>query len=108
MRPFKTMEEVEMVRLYLRGQNLEQLGRIDEAVELYEEAVGAGFDSIGPYDRLIVLYSGRALHAEVVRICDAALGRVRTYEEKQKWYRRVRADAEEARTRVPRAAPKKR
>lgn len=97
-----------MVRLYLRGQNLEQLGRVDEAITLYEAAVEGRFDAIGPYDRLIVLYSGRAMHAEVIRVCDAALDQVRTYHEKQNWYRRVRNDAEEAGRRVPRAAPKKR
>lgn len=97
-----------MVRHYLRGQNLEQLGRVDEAIEVYEAAVGGGFDAIGPYDRLIVLYSAQAMHGEVIRVCDAALGHVRTYEEKRTWYRRIRADAEQARARVPRAAPKKR
>lgn len=97
-----------MVRLYLRGQNLEQLGRIDEALELYEAAVSGGFDAIGPYDRLIVLYSARALHADVVRLCDVALAQVRTYAEKRDWYRQVREDARRAQARVPSAAPKKR
>lgn len=97
-----------MVRLYLRGQNLEQLGRAGEAIDLYESAVSGGFDAIGPYDRLIVLYSERALHADVIRICDAALAQVRTYEEKRAWYERIRGDADRARNRVPKAAPKPR
>jgi hypothetical protein len=100
------MDNVELVRRFLRAQNLEQLGRPEEAVRLYEEAVAAGFDSSGPYDRLIALYGDRALHAEVIRIADSALANVQTHEEKRGWYVQVRAEAERARQRVPRAAPK--
>lgn len=100
------MENVELVKAFLRGQNLEQVGRIDEAIELYESAVTAGFDSTGPYDRLIGLYSHRAAHAEVVRVANRALDCVKTYEDKRAWYREMRAQAERAAARVPRAAPK--
>ena len=55
-------DKVEMVKSFLRGQNLEQVARVDEAIELYEGMVPGGFDSVGPYDRLIQIYSGRALH----------------------------------------------
>src|SRR5687768_5456260 len=102
------MDEVEMVRHYLRGQNMEQLGRIDDAIELYEEAVNGAFDSTGPYDRLIALYAHRGMHREVMRVADAALQNVRTYDEKKMWYRRMRSEAEQAISRVPRAIPKKR
>ena len=44
---------VDLVKEFLRGQNLEQLGRVDEAIDLYEHSISAGFDSPGPYDRLI-------------------------------------------------------
>jgi hypothetical protein len=101
------MDSVEMVRLYLKGQNLEQVGREQEAIENYERAVSARFDSTGPYDRLISLYSSRAQHADVIRVCDAALEHVHTYEEKRAWYGRMRAEADRARAEVPRAAPKK-
>lgn len=76
----------ELVNDFLRGQNLEQVGRIDEAIELYESAVSAGFDAAGPYDRLIWIYQNRAMHAEVVRVAEASLEHVRTYPEKQQWY----------------------
>jgi hypothetical protein len=102
------MDEVEMVRHYLRGQNMEQLGRIDEAIVLYEGAVGGGFDSTGPYDRLIALYAHRGLHRDVMRVSTAALQNVRTYDEKRVWYRRMRSEAEQAISRVPQAIPKKR
>ncbi len=101
------MDSVEIVQLYLKGQNLEQVGRGQEAIESYERAVAARFDSTGPYDRLIALYSNRAQHVEVIRVCDAALEHVHTYEEKRAWYERMRAEADRARTEVPKAAPKK-
>ncbi|MGH2729465.1 MAG: hypothetical protein ACRDJI_02530 [Actinomycetota bacterium] len=96
----------DVVRAYLRAQNLEQLGRFDEAIVLYERAVASGFDATGPYDRLIALYADRAAHREVVRIADLALVNVRTHEDKREWYRGVRARARQAAADVPQAAPK--
>lgn len=101
------MEETDLVRHYLRGQNLEQLGRIEEAIEVYELAVAGRFDSAGPYDRLIHLYGTLARHAEVIRVAEAALGSVRTYEDKRAWYAMVRDDAAAAAEKVPRATPKR-
>ena len=101
------MDAVELVRAFLRGQNLEQLGRVDEAMELYEQAVEGGFDSTGPYDRLIALYSHQALHRDVVRVSDLALANVQTHEEKRAWYERMRDEARRASSKVPEAAPKK-
>jgi hypothetical protein len=100
------VENVELVKRYLRAQNLEQVGRTDEAVGHYEAAVEAGFDSSGPYDRLLTIYSNRALHRDVVRVVDAALKAVHTHPEKRAWYEQMRADAIEAQRNVPRAVPK--
>jgi glutathione S-transferase len=97
---------VEMVKRFLRAQNLEQVARVDEAVELYEGMLAGGFDSVGPYDRLIEIYSGRALHGEVVRVADVALVNVHTYPEKKDWYRQMREAAAAAATSVPKAVPK--
>ena len=97
---------VDMVKRFLRGQNLEQVARVDEAVDLYESMLAGGFDSVGPYDRLIEIYSGRALHGEVVRVAEAALDQVHTYPEKKQWYGQMRDAAEKAATAVPRAVPK--
>ncbi len=102
------MSNVDLVSAFLRGQNLEQLGRIDEAIELYESAVRAGFDASGPYDRLIALYSHRARHADVVRVAEAAVDSVHSHAEKLAWYREMRAAAEKAASDVPRAAPRRR
>ena len=96
----------DLVKAFLRGQNLEQIGRQDEAVDLYESAVGGGFDAPGPYDRLIVIYSNRAMHAEVMRVAEAALDHVRTHGDKRSWYERMRAEAAAAQAKVPRAARK--
>lgn len=100
------MENVEVVRRFLRGQNLEQLGRIDEAIELYEVALSERFDATGPYDRLIGIYSHQARHVDVARVAESALAHVQTHEEKQAWYREMRDRAREAAAEVPRAAPK--
>lgn len=99
---------VDLVNAFLRGQNLEQIGKEEEAVALYEEAVAAAFDAPGPYDRLIVIYSNRARHAQVVRVAEAALAHVHTHREKRAWYERMRTEAAAAERDVPRAAPKHR
>jgi hypothetical protein len=100
------VESVEVVKRFLRAQNLEQLGRVDEAIELYESAVAEEFDSTGPYDRLIGIYSHRAGHADVVRVAESALAHVKTHEEKRAWYREMRDHAQRASADVPAAAPK--
>lgn len=100
------MRAIDLVKHYLRAQNLEQVGRVDEAIALYEVALEAGFDSAGPYDRLIALYGQRAMHADVIRVAEAALEQVHTYADKSAWYERMRVDAERALDKVPQAAPK--
>jgi hypothetical protein len=103
------MEEsanVTMVKRFLRAQNLEQVARVDEAVELYETMLAERFDSVGPYDRLIEIYSNRARHREVVRVAGAALENVHTYPEKRRWYEEMGAAARSAAGAVPKAAPK--
>lgn len=97
---------VDMVKRFLRGRNLEQVARVDEAIELYESMLAGGFDSVGPYDRLIEIYSGRALHREVVRVADVALANVHTYPEKRTWYEQMRDAAATAAMATPKAVPK--
>lgn len=86
----------DVVALYLRGQNLEQVRRFDEAVSLYEEAVSAAFDAVGPYDRLIAIYRVREQYEDIIRVATAALSSVRTYDDKRVWYEAIRTGAEEA------------
>ena len=100
------MDNTEQVKAFLRGQNMEQLARIDDAIALYEEVVAEGFDAVGPYDRLIALYSSRAQHSEVVRVADLAITQVHTYGDKKDWYRTMRTQAEKAQASVPTAVPR--
>ncbi|MPZ90777.1 MAG: hypothetical protein GEU68_03950 [Actinobacteria bacterium] len=100
------MDNVELVKRFLKAQNLEQVGRVDEAVNLYESIVEARFDSSGPYDRLIALYDHRARHRDVVRIAEAALAYVQTYDDKRAFYERTRVDAMKAIGRLPQAEPR--
>jgi hypothetical protein len=100
------VDNVQLVRDFLRAQNLEQVGRVDEAMELYEGMLAASFDATGPYDRLIALYGDRALHRDVTRVAEAALANVQTHPEKRAWYDRMRIEAGKASARVPKAAPK--
>ena len=100
------VSNVEHVKSFLRGQNLEQIGDVDEAVILYEKILEAGFDAAGPYDRLIALYADGGRHAEVVRVAELALANVKTYPDKKAWYERMRSEALRAQTKVPDAMPK--
>lgn len=102
------MQNVDLVKAFLRAQNLEQLSRTEEAIALYEDAVGHGFDASGPYDRLISLYSNDARHRDVERIAAAALKHVHTHEQKRQWYEQMRDAAITAAGEVPKAAPKRR
>jgi hypothetical protein len=97
---------IDLVKCFLKGQNLEQLGKHEAAMEQYEMAVEAGFDATGPYDRLIALYSHRAQHHDVIRVAGAALLHVHTYEDKRNWYRHIEAEARKAAAKVPQAIPK--
>ena len=92
-RPKPTRPPDELVRLYLRGQNMEQMLRTDEAIPLYEEAVAATFDAAGPYDRLIAIYSEREQMDDVARIAAAAVTNVRTFDDKRAWYESMRDNA---------------
>ena len=104
----QTVDSVELVKTFLKAQNLEQVDRVDEAVELYEALLVESFDAVGPYDRLISIYSTRSRHKDVQRVATSALANVHTYEQKKEWYEEMRAAAEKAATDVPTAAPKRR
>jgi hypothetical protein len=78
---------VDLVMTFLKGQNLEQLGKVDEAVAH--------------------IYAHRAQHADVVRVGSAALESVHTHEDKLRWYEQMRAQATRAASAVPPAAPKR-
>jgi tetratricopeptide (TPR) repeat protein len=101
------VDNVELVKRFLKAQNLEQVGKVDEAVSLYESIVEARFDSSGPYDRLIALYDHQARHRDVMRIAEAALANVQTYDGKRAFYETTRVGALKAIGRLPQASPRK-
>ena len=98
---------MELVKRFLKAQNLEHVGGVDEAVALYESIVEARFDSSGPYDRLIAIYHHADRHREVMRIAEAALTHVQTYDDKRAFYEKTRVDALKAIGRLPQAQPRK-
>ncbi len=85
-----------LVREFLRGQNLEQIGKLEEAIVLYEHAVACGFDASGPYDRLLTVYERRRMHRDVIRVAQACLESVRTYPARKLFYEELLAKAEKA------------
>lgn len=96
----------QLVKDFLRGQNLEQIGRTDEAMVLYERAVASAFDAAGPYDRLIWIYQARLAHRDVIRVAEASVRNVRTYPAKLQWYEEQIAGAKAAQGSVPRPLPR--
>ena len=96
----------ELVRDFLRGQNLEQLGRADEAIDLYERALTASFDAAGPYDRLIWIYQSRKAHRDVIRVAEASIRNVHTYPAKKQWYGEQIAAARAAQGSSPQPRPR--
>jgi predicted metal-dependent HD superfamily phosphohydrolase len=70
--------------------------------------VARSFDSAGPYDRLIAIYSSQARHRDVERVANAALSHVRTHQQKREFYERTRGEARKQATRLPQAAAKRR
>ncbi len=101
------MDGAELVKRYLRGKNLEQLGRLDDAVVEYEAVIAERFDATGPYDRLIAIYAHQARHRDVIRVAGAALDRVRTHDSKIAYYERVRLEARRALAEVPSPLPRR-
>lgn len=96
----------DLVRAFLHGQNLEQVGKVDDAIDLYERAVAAFFDAAGPYDRLIHLYQDRGMHRDVIRVAEASLRCVRTYDAKRMWYEQQIEQARASAGAAPRPLPR--
>jgi tetratricopeptide (TPR) repeat protein len=57
----------------LRAIELEKAGRVDEAIELFEENVKDNFDGDLPYDRLGWIYRRRGLTHEEIRVLEKAI-----------------------------------
>ena len=57
----------------LRAQQLENAGRLDEAIQLYETNVTDGFQGVHPYERLRAIYTERQDYENAIRICEMAI-----------------------------------
>lgn len=56
----------------LRGQDLDKVGKTQEAIKLYELNVANGADTPFPYDRLAIIYRKQKRLDEEVRILQRA------------------------------------
>jgi tetratricopeptide (TPR) repeat protein len=63
----------EQVQRNLQAIELEKSGRVDEAIELYEENVRGRFPGSQPYDRLASIYRERGLTDEEIRVLEKAV-----------------------------------
>ncbi len=81
-------EDVEVRRGFGRNFRVTHAGDLINLVSprVYEQAVAAGFDAAGPYDRLIWIYQSRKAHRDVIRVAEASVRNVRTYPAKKLWY----------------------
>lgn len=60
-----------MVDRNLMGKELEEKGKIDQAVALYEANVADGFNGTHPYTRLRVIYTKQKNYFDAARVCQA-------------------------------------
>ena len=63
----------EQVQRNLRGMRLEKLGRVDEALQLYEANVEENFGGSHPYNRLAKIYRQRKQADDEVRVLEKAI-----------------------------------
>jgi tetratricopeptide (TPR) repeat protein len=57
----------------LQGISFEQQGRIDEAIDLYEQNVSLKFDGSHPYTRLAIIYRRRKQYDDEIRVIEKAI-----------------------------------
>jgi hypothetical protein len=63
----------ELVDRNLTGRKLEEQGKIEKAIVLYEANVSDQFRGTHPYDRLRIIYSKRQDYTNAARVCRAFL-----------------------------------
>lgn len=57
----------------LKGIELEKLGKVDEAVELYEKNIEENFEGNHPYDRLATIYRKNRDIGKEIRVLEKAI-----------------------------------
>ncbi len=63
----------EQTRRNLDGMELEATGRMDLAIELYEQNVNDGFAGDWPYSRLVLVYERQGAHEQAERVLRRAI-----------------------------------
>lgn len=63
----------EQTRRNLEGMQLEQSGRVDLAIELYEQNLEEGFEGDWPYVRLVAYYERLGRPKEAARVLERAI-----------------------------------
>lgn len=69
------LSDAQALKINLDGKALENAGRINEAIALYEYGVANGTDTPGTYDRLLVLYRKAKRLEDERRVCELAAKR---------------------------------
>lgn len=57
----------------LKGIELEKLGKVNEAIELYEKNIEENFDGNHPYDRLATIYRKNKDFKNEIRVLEKAI-----------------------------------
>jgi hypothetical protein len=57
----------------LKGIELEKVGKVDQAIILYEMNINENFEGNHPYDRLTIIYRKRKLYDDEVRVLEKAI-----------------------------------
>lgn len=90
----------EALKRNLLGRDLERQGRENEAIELYEDNVRAGFIGSHPYERLRVIYTRNKDFASALRVCEAYIGAAGSHDPSAAKVKRFRESAEKLRSRA--------
>lgn len=57
----------------LKGKALEKVGKVDDAIELYEKNIAGECEGNFPYDRLAIIYRKRGMLDEEIRVLNKAI-----------------------------------
>ena len=66
-------QQEEQTRRNVDGMELERNGRLDLALELYEQNVAEGFEGDWPYGRLVAYYEKLGRYDEAERVLNRAI-----------------------------------
>lgn len=68
-----SLSEIELETLIEKAESLDENGRYDEAIVLYEQCVTSQYKDKKPYDRLIILYRKKRQKENEIRVLELAV-----------------------------------